>query len=724
MIIEKKQDWKIKGVQLAYVLGLSLIIAAIIYFFASNWPGFDKWMKIELSVGLIVFFYIVSFFLGKFVKRHPFLGDLFLFLGCMSFGVGVALLGQIYNSHADSYMLFVVWSIPALLFSFFTKYQPFYVLSYGLLHIALWFFLFPSSGFHYVPESITKWVFLATAIVNGILYLATDRGYLKSKSLQYLSFTMMHLILLGLTMEELFDGFNIFISLAYIALSIGLYRYLLKNDLNKKYLIILGLSSIAFVIIKFVELIGYIDSEFIFLFTIFIPFILVGLVIFGLRKWKQQQKEETQSFFKKVVVGITTAIASIIAGSSLFGISVLFFDDISFTFFVFFAIALILLAKRMGNWDSVIRYTLLFTAYFIGIPSTFETNNWIPILFIGALLYVFWKFSSTGIRNVTYLGMMIVLIGYTNELNYSFELVVGTILFINLVIHIASPKLVSNEKVRELLVNNSLFYGLFSFFYLTFLFENEPIPYYLTNGSYFVLTTLFVMLTLRRNHTLHYRMFLSFWFAYIVYKYYDLVWELLHKSVTFLITGVLIILIANRLDKAREYMSSNSNRRTNKFVAAVIAVILVQLAILGVQIGKSERLLANGDLIKLELAPVDPRSLLQGDYLILRYSAISTLKLDDESWNERVIVGLQENANGVYEYSGHFVKGKIVPEDMKKKADVWITGKFKGYENIEYGIENYFVPEGTGLELQEKMKYAYIRVAENGDALLVEVSED
>ncbi|HHY74808.1 MAG TPA: GDYXXLXY domain-containing protein [Bacillus bacterium] len=59
-----------------------------------------------------------------------------------------------------------------------------------------------------------------------------------------------------------------------------------------------------------------------------------------------------------------------------------------------------------------------------------------------------------------------------------------------------------------------------------------------------------------------------------------------------------------------------------------------------------------------------------------------------------------------------------------EKADVWLTGRLKGYKNIEYGIENYFVPEKTGWALQEKIKYAYVKVAANGDSMLVEVVEE
>lgn len=722
MDLDRNHEWKEKSVEIGYVLGLSLIMAAIIYFFASNWPGLEKWTKIALSMGLLILFYLVSYLVKFVFRRHPSLSSLFLFFGSVAFGVCVALLGQIYNSHADSYMLFVLWAIPVLLFSVITKFQPFYVLSFILIHLTIYFYVYPSSGVHYVPEKYAQLIFLGLAILNGILFFIIESKFLRSIPLQYLSFIVFHVIMLGLTVEEFLDPFNVFVSALYIGTLGFLYRYLIGKEQNRGFTVILGFASIAFVIIKFIEFVIYTETEFIFLFTFILPFIIVGFVIFGLRKWKASGNgEEKYPFLKKIIVGITTAVASIIAGSSLFGISFLLIDDIPFSFFAFFSIALILLAKIKNNWDTIITYTLLFTALFMGIPATFESNLGIDLLFIAGLLYVFWTFKNRTIRYVVYLSMMIVITGAFFEPNeFTKEFVIGCIFLINVVMYLISIRL-ANTPVQQVLMYNSMFYGLLSFFVLTFLFEDQQMMYYMVNILYFAATTFLVLWALRKNYTIRYRVFLAFWFSFIIYKYYDLVWSLVHKSVTFLITGLLLLLIAQRFEKVPK--GEISRHLISLKTTSIIAIIFLQLAILGGQVGKSESLLASGDLIKLELAPVDPKSLLQGDYLVLRYD-ISSLQIEEVGWNERVRIGLIENKDGLFSYSGHYVVGKEVPADMMKKADVWITGKLKGYENIEYGIENYFVPEGTGFGLQEKVHYAFVKVASNGDAMLIELAEE
>jgi uncharacterized membrane-anchored protein len=154
-------------------------------------------------------------------------------------------------------------------------------------------------------------------------------------------------------------------------------------------------------------------------------------------------------------------------------------------------------------------------------------------------------------------------------------------------------------------------------------------------------------------------------------------------------------------------------------------VIALQFATMGVQIAKSEYVLATGDLIKLQLQPIDPRSLIQGDYVILGYE-ISTIELDmDFSAREKVQVVLSPNEEGVYEYKGVYrYNGEYNQNYVKSDEDVIINARSNGGDRLIYGIESFFVPEGTGRAVEEEAEFAYVKVASNGDALLVRLSED
>lgn len=87
-------------------------------------------------------------------------------------------------------------------------------------------------------------------------------------------------------------------------------------------------------------------------------------------------------------------------------------------------------------------------------------------------------------------------------------------------------------------------------------------------------------------------------------------------------------------------------KRIDKWIALIAGIAV--LATANYTIHKREQLLSDGRVVLLELAPVDPRSLMQGDYMALRFAVADTafgagaparalhdghlvLKLDDRS---------------------------------------------------------------------------------------------
>jgi uncharacterized membrane-anchored protein len=59
--------------------------------------------------------------------------------------------------------------------------------------------------------------------------------------------------------------------------------------------------------------------------------------------------------------------------------------------------------------------------------------------------------------------------------------------------------------------------------------------------------------------------------------------------------------------------------------AGLIAGLMLILVVVNVSIARYERILASGTRVVLALAPVDPRSLMQGDYMALRFDVAEQL---------------------------------------------------------------------------------------------------
>jgi uncharacterized membrane-anchored protein len=126
---------------------------------------------------------------------------------------------------------------------------------------------------------------------------------------------------------------------------------------------------------------------------------------------------------------------------------------------------------------------------------------------------------------------------------------------------------------------------------------------------------------------------------------------------------------------------------------------------------KKEDLLENGQLVLLELAPVDPRSLMQGDYMALRYAISENISLDSIPKRGYCVVRLNQDnlANKV-----RFQKD-ITP---LKEGEYLIEYTSKDQWNINIGAESFFFQEGKA-EKYEKAKYGGIKIDPAGNSLLI-----
>ncbi len=137
----------------------------------------------------------------------------------------------------------------------------------------------------------------------------------------------------------------------------------------------------------------------------------------------------------------------------------------------------------------------------------------------------------------------------------------------------------------------------------------------------------------------------------------------------------------------------------------LIAVLVAQCAFLLGITAVQERVLAVGKTILLETERVDPRDLLRGDYLILNYKISSVPRNLFSPTPEvnppvgaKVYVTVAEGPNHFY----HLTRASI--DELTPAANeillcgtvspAWWTGT--GAIHLDYGIEKFFVAEGTG----------------------------
>lgn len=121
-----------------------------------------------------------------------------------------------------------------------------------------------------------------------------------------------------------------------------------------------------------------------------------------------------------------------------------------------------------------------------------------------------------------------------------------------------------------------------------------------------------------------------------------------------------------------------------------------------------ERLRAEGRTVLLELAPVDPRSLMQGDYMRLAYTLQSEAP-PSSGLPRRGRLVLKLDANGI----GRFAR----LDDSSPLAGDEVRIAFKNRGGLRIGAETFLFEEGSARRFQ-RARYARLLVNEQGEALL------
>lgn len=143
----------------------------------------------------------------------------------------------------------------------------------------------------------------------------------------------------------------------------------------------------------------------------------------------------------------------------------------------------------------------------------------------------------------------------------------------------------------------------------------------------------------------------------------------------------------------------------------IIVNLLLLLGYFNWSVFKKEQTLKDGQLVLLELAPVDPRSLMQGDYMRLNYKE-SASDLKDEKTTSRGYAILSTDSNQV---------GKIIrlQESLEPANDGELIVKYKLINGrLVLGAESFFFEEGQDT-LYQRAKYGGLKVDGKGESLLV-----
>ena len=141
------------------------------------------------------------------------------------------------------------------------------------------------------------------------------------------------------------------------------------------------------------------------------------------------------------------------------------------------------------------------------------------------------------------------------------------------------------------------------------------------------------------------------------------------------------------------------------------AVALVVIGWVNVSILQNERLVAQGEPIFLELGPRDPRSLIQGDYMALRYQLAQDLEAQEDLLRRGYAVIRLDEQNiahfaRLYDPQTPLAENERLLKYRQRSTDVWL------------GAESFFFQEGQA-DLYEEARYAELRITPAGESILI-----
>lgn len=148
-----------------------------------------------------------------------------------------------------------------------------------------------------------------------------------------------------------------------------------------------------------------------------------------------------------------------------------------------------------------------------------------------------------------------------------------------------------------------------------------------------------------------------------------------------------------------------------KYKGIVIFLNLILLLIIfNHNLYEKEEILSDGKLVLLKLAPVDPRSLMQGDYMRLRYEITNNFDLQN----------IPKRGFCVVKINSHNIADKVRFQKNAtplKENELLIRYRTSDYD-LNIGAESYFFQEGQA-EKYENSEFGGLMVDDDGNSILI-----
>lgn len=146
----------------------------------------------------------------------------------------------------------------------------------------------------------------------------------------------------------------------------------------------------------------------------------------------------------------------------------------------------------------------------------------------------------------------------------------------------------------------------------------------------------------------------------------------------------------------------------------ILLALLFFLFFYNFSIVQKERFLSAGDAVILRLAPVDPRSLMQGDYMVLEFEVERPLR---EALYQNNSKPRRKGRMVLREHGGENLFARLDDGSSLSAGEKLLAYTVEDYNRIKIGGGSFFFEEGLA-RFYDRARYALIKVDANGKAII------
>jgi uncharacterized membrane protein len=142
-----RAEWRGWIERLLLWLGVAALLTGLVFFVAANWAGMGRFGKFALAEGALLA--ALAAYAGGARFRH---GNAALLAASLAVGALLALIGQTYQTGADTFELFAVWAALILPWTLLARLPALWVLWLAILHVTYFFYLDAVDSFWWLGE--------------------------------------------------------------------------------------------------------------------------------------------------------------------------------------------------------------------------------------------------------------------------------------------------------------------------------------------------------------------------------------------------------------------------------------------------------------------------------------------------------------------------------------------------------------------------------------------